>query len=57
MQFFMAAGAQGDQIRVLVVALLTAQLFVMDLKVPSSTVNLTSPVIAPQYLFSRLDNS
>jgi hypothetical protein len=54
MQFFMAAGAQGDQIRVLVVALLTAQLFVMNLKVPSSTANLTSPAIAPQYLLSQL---
>jgi hypothetical protein len=54
MQFFMAAGAQGDQIRVLVVALLTPQLFVMDLKVPSSTANLTSPAIALQHLFSQL---
>jgi hypothetical protein len=54
MQFFMAAGAQGDQIRVLVVALLTAQLFVMDLKVTSSTANLAYPAIAPQYLLSQL---
>ncbi len=51
---FMAAGAQGDQVRIVIRALLAAQLLVMDLQVLSGTTDLALPAIAAQYLFSEL---
>ena len=50
----MAAGTQGDQVQIVIRALLTAQLFVVDLQVLSGTADLTSPAIAAQNLFSEL---
>ena len=50
----MATSAKGNQIRGVIVALLTAQLFVMNLQVLPRTTDLASPVIASQYLFSQL---
>ena len=50
----MAAGAQGDQVRIVIRALLAAQLLVMDLQVLSGTTDLALPAIAAQYLFSEL---
>jgi hypothetical protein len=50
----MALGAQCDQIRVVIISLLAAQLLVMDLKVLSGTANLAFPAIALQHLFSEL---
>ena len=52
--FFVALGAQGDQVRVVIISLLAAPLLVMDLKVLSGTANLAFPAIALQYLFSQL---
>jgi len=54
MLLFMAGGAQGYQVRVVIIALLATQLLVMDLKVLSGTANLAFPAIALQYLFSQL---
>lgn len=53
-QSFMAVDAQGDQIRVVIRALLATQLLVMDLHVLSGTTDLASPAIATQNLFSQL---
>ncbi len=50
----MAAGAQGDQVRIVIRALLAAQLLVMDLQVLSGTTDLALPAIAAQYLFAEL---
>jgi hypothetical protein len=50
----MALGTQRNQIRVVIIALLAAQLLVMDVKVLSGTANLAFPAIALQYLFSQL---
>ena len=50
----MAVGAQGNQVRIVIRALLAAQLLVVDLQVLSGTTDLASPAIAPQYLFSQL---
>jgi hypothetical protein len=50
----MAIGAQGDQVQVVITALLATQLFVMDLQVFPGTTYLTSPAIAPQNLFLEL---
>ena len=50
----MADGAKGDQIRVVIVALLAAQLLVVDMKVLFGTTDLASPAIALQHLFSEL---
>jgi hypothetical protein len=41
----MAAGAQSDQIRILIRALLTSPSFVMDLQVLARTADLTPPVV------------
>ena len=54
MQPFMAGGAQGNQVQIVIRALLAAQLLVVDLQVLSGTTDLASPAIAPQYLFSEL---
>ena len=54
MQRFVAVGTQGYQIQIVIVALLAAKLFVMDLKVLSGATDLACPAIAPQYLFSEL---
>ena len=51
---YVAFHAQGDQVRVVIIALLAAQLLVMDLKVLSGAADLTSPAIALQHLFSEL---
>ena len=50
----MAVGAQRNQIRVVIVALLAAQVLVVDLQVLSGTTELASPAIAAQNLFSKL---
>ncbi len=50
----MAVDAQGDQIRIVIRALLAAQLLVMDLQVSPGTTELASPAIALQYLFSQV---
>ena len=55
MQFFVAFGAQRDQIQVVIIALLTAQLLVMDVKVfVRGAADLAFPAIALQHLFSQL---
>jgi hypothetical protein len=48
-QRFVAVGTQGYQIQIVIVALLAAKLFVMDLKVLSGATDLAPPSIAPQY--------
>ena len=50
----MANGAQGNQIQIVIRALLAAKLFVMNLKVLSGTTNLALPAIPAQYLLSEL---
>jgi hypothetical protein len=50
----MAPGVQGNQVRVVIIALLAAQLLVVDLQVLSGTTDLASPAIAAQNLFSHL---
>ena len=52
-QAFMAAGAQGNQVQIVIRALLAAQLLVVDLQVLSGTTDLASPAIAAQHLFSE----
>ena len=54
MQPFMAGGAQGNQVQIVIRALLAAQPLVMDLQVLSGTTDLALPAIAPQYLFPEL---
>jgi hypothetical protein len=54
MQVFMAASAKDNQVRVVIVALLAAQLFVMDLEISPRTADLASPAVTAQYLFSEL---
>jgi hypothetical protein len=51
---FVATGAQGNQVRVVIVALLAAKLLVVDLQVLSGTTDLASPAVATQYLFSEV---
>ena len=53
MHCFMAASAQGKQISLLIVALLTAQLLVVDLQVLSRAADLALPTIAAQYLLAE----
>jgi hypothetical protein len=50
----MAAGAQGNQVQVVIRALPATQLLVVDLQVLSGTTDLALPAIAAQYLFSEL---
>jgi len=50
----MAAGAQADQVRVVIRAVLAAQLLVVDLQVLSGTTELALPAIAAQHLFAQL---
>jgi len=50
----MTLGAQGDQVRVIIIALLAAQLLVMNLKVLSGTADLASPAIASEHLSPEL---
>jgi hypothetical protein len=50
----MASGTQGDQVQVVIRALLAAQLLVMDLQVFPGTTYLTLPAITPQNLFLEL---
>jgi hypothetical protein len=54
MQVFMATSTKGNQIRGVIVALLTAQLFVMNLQGLPRATELAFPAIAPQYLLSQL---
>jgi hypothetical protein len=51
---FVTAGAQGNQVRVVIVAPLAAELLVMDLQVLPGTTNLASPAVAAKHLFSEL---
>ena len=53
-QGLMTGGAQGNQVRVVVVALLAAELFVVDVQILSGATDLASPAIATQHLFSQL---
>ena len=46
----MTAGAQGNQVRFVIIALLAAQLLVVDLQVLSGTTDLASPAIATAVL-------
>jgi hypothetical protein len=50
----MAVDAQGNQIQIVISALLAAQLLVVDMQVLSGTTDLASPTIAAQYLLSEL---
>ena len=50
----MAVGAKGNQIQIVIRALLAAKLLVMDLQVLPRTTDLALPAIATQYLFSEL---
>ena len=54
MQPFMAAGAQGNQVQIVIRALLTAQLFVVDLQVLARTANLTLPPVPLHDLLAEL---
>ena len=51
---FVTAGAQGDQVRVVIVALLASELLVVDLQVLPGATDLALPAIATQYLFSEV---
>lgn len=53
MQAFVTVGAQGNQVQVVIMALLAAKLFVMNLKVLHGTTDLASPTIAAENLFSE----
>jgi len=53
-QRFVAVSAQGDEVQIVVVALLAPQLLVVDMQILPGTTELASPAIAPQYLFSQL---
>jgi hypothetical protein len=50
----MAVDAQGNQIRIVIRALLAAQLFVMDLQILFGAADLASPAIATQDSISQL---
>ncbi len=50
----MACSTQSNQVRVVIITSLAAQLLVMDLKVLSGTAGLAFPIIAAQHLFSEL---
>ena len=54
MLLFVAARAQRNQVLLVIVALLAAELLVMDLQILSGTADLASPTIAVQHLFSQL---
>jgi hypothetical protein len=54
MQALMAVSANGNQVRVVIVALLAAQLFVMDLEISPRTADLASPAVTARYVFSEL---
>ena len=53
MHLFVAAGAEGNQVQIVIRALLAAPLLVMDLQVLSGTTDLALPAIATQYLFPK----
>jgi hypothetical protein len=53
-QSFMAVSAQGDEVQIVVVALLAPQLLVVDMQILLGTANLAFPPIALQYLSSEL---
>ena len=48
----LAVNALGDEVQIVVVVLLAAQLLMVDMQVLPGTADLASPAIAPQYLFS-----
>jgi len=49
----MAPSAQGNHVQILIRALLTAQLFVVDLQVSSRTADLTSPIVSLHDLLAK----
>jgi hypothetical protein len=51
---FVTPGTQGNQVRVVIVALLAAELLVVDLQVLPGATDLALPAIATQYLFSEV---
>ena len=51
---FVTAGTQGNQVRVVIIALLAAELLVVDLQVLSGATDLALPAIATQYLCSEV---
>ena len=51
---FVTAGAQGNQVRVVIVALLAAELLVVELQALPGTTDLALPAIATQYLLSEV---
>jgi hypothetical protein len=50
----MADSAESDQVRIVIIALLAAQLLVVHVQILPGTTELASPAITPQYLFSQL---
>jgi len=50
---FVAVRAQGDEVQIVVVALMAAQLLVMHMQILSGTTELASPSIAAENLFSE----
>jgi hypothetical protein len=50
----MAAGAQGNQVQIVIRASLTTQVLVVDLQVFSGTAGLTLPAISLQDLLTKL---
>lgn len=54
MLLFVTVSAQGDEVQIVVIALLAPQVLVMDLQDLPGTTDLASPAIAAQYLFSQL---
>jgi hypothetical protein len=53
-QPFMAVGAQGDQVQIVIRSLLTQQSLVLDLQVLPGTADLTLPAISLHYLLPKL---
>jgi hypothetical protein len=50
----MTSGAYGDQVQIVIWALPTAQVFVVDLQVLPGATDLASPGVAAQHLFSEV---
>jgi hypothetical protein len=49
----MATSAKGNQVQVVIIALLTAQSLVMHMQILSGTADLASPAITAENLFSE----
>jgi hypothetical protein len=54
MQCFVTVSTEGDEVQIVVVALLAPQLLVVDMQILPGTTELASPPIARQYLFPQL---